>query len=341
VSAVGESVAVGVPDAAPVPVNVAVCGEPVALSATATEALRAPLAVGLNTTLIAHEEDAATDVQLFVCEKSPAFAPVIVTPLTVNAAVVLELETVMVCAVLEAPTVCEANVSAVGDSVAVGVPAAAPVPFNVTVCGDPVALSAIDSEAVRAPLAVGLNVTLIVHCAFAPTLPPQPLVSAKSPALAPVRVTPVTVMAVEPLFVRVTVCAALAVPIGSEANVNVVGATPSVKPAAAPVPLKPTVCVVGDALSVIVMVAVREPLAPGLNVTLIVQCEFAATLPAQLSVSVKSLPSAPEKAMLEIVSAVELLFVNVTACAVLAAPTVCDANVSIAGDTPATGTELF
>ena len=60
----------------------------------------------------------------------------------------------------------EAKVRLVGVSVTAGA-AAAPVPVRVTVCGEPVALSAIDSEAVKAPAAAGLNSTETVQVAAA------------------------------------------------------------------------------------------------------------------------------------------------------------------------------
>ena len=58
-------------------------------------------------------------------------------------------------------------------------------------------------EALRAPLAVGLNVTLIVQWAPAATLEPQLLVWVKSPALEPVTEIPVTLNAPLPVLVRV------------------------------------------------------------------------------------------------------------------------------------------
>jgi hypothetical protein len=70
----------------PLPISVAVCGAPVALSATEIVADRAPVAPGLNTTLIMHEDAAATlGVQLSVSVKSEAFVPANEMPLTVNA----------------------------------------------------------------------------------------------------------------------------------------------------------------------------------------------------------------------------------------------------------------
>jgi hypothetical protein len=52
----------------------------------------------------------------------------------------------------------------------------APVPDRGTICGLADALSEIDTEALRAPAAVGVNVTLIVQLPPAATLLPQVLV---------------------------------------------------------------------------------------------------------------------------------------------------------------------
>jgi len=78
VKVVGEIEATGPPEV-PVPVRVTDCGLPVALSETETAPVRVPAAVGLKVTLMVQLAPFACDVpQLFVCEKSPAFAPVIV-----------------------------------------------------------------------------------------------------------------------------------------------------------------------------------------------------------------------------------------------------------------------
>ncbi len=65
--------------------------------------------------------------------------------------------------------------------------AACPVPLKPTVCGEPVALSVIVIDAVRAPVAVGLNVTLIEQVPLTASDAPQLFVSAKSPAFVPPR----------------------------------------------------------------------------------------------------------------------------------------------------------
>lgn len=69
---------------------------------------------------------------------------------------------------------------------------------------------------------------------------------------------------------------------------------------AVPVPERLAAWVAGLALSVTVIVPLREPMAVGVNVTLIVHDELAARLEPQVLVWEKS----PLMAMLEIVSAV-------------------------------------
>jgi len=82
---------------------------------------------------------------------------------------------VTLCAVLVVPTFWLLNVRLVGKTLAA---AAAPVPVRLTVCGLPAALSEMLTDAVRVPVAVGVNVTLIVQLPPAATELPQVLVSA-------------------------------------------------------------------------------------------------------------------------------------------------------------------
>src|SRR5579863_2873146 len=62
----------------PVPVKLALCGLPLALSATETAPVRTPAAVGLKVTVIVQLAPAAIELpQLLVCAKSPlAVTPV-------------------------------------------------------------------------------------------------------------------------------------------------------------------------------------------------------------------------------------------------------------------------
>ena len=76
------------------------------------------------------------------------------------------------------------NDSDVGESVAEGV--LVPVPLRLAVCGLLLALSLTDSVALRLPVAVGVNVTLMVQRELPASEVPQLLVWAKSPLLVPV-----------------------------------------------------------------------------------------------------------------------------------------------------------
>ena len=89
--------------------------------------------------------------------------------------------------------------------------AAAPVPDRLTICGLGLALSAMFSEAVRAPDAVGLKITLIVQLAPAATVLPHVFVWEKSALLI---LMPVMASGTDPVFVNVTVWGWLAVPSG-------------------------------------------------------------------------------------------------------------------------------
>ena len=87
-----------------------------------------------------------------------------------------------------------------------------PVPVRVMVCGLPLALSVMLTEAVRVPAAAGVNVTLIVQLLFAATELPQVLVWLKSLAFVPVSEMLVMLKLAFPVFIRTTACAALVVP---------------------------------------------------------------------------------------------------------------------------------
>jgi hypothetical protein len=153
------------------------------LSLTDSVAFRVPLAVGENVTLIVQFAPAARDApQVVVLEKSPLLAPVIVMLEMLNDAPPV-LDSVTAWEELLVPICWPWKVSAEGDRPAPGV---VPVPVSPAVCGLPEALSLMESAALRAPAALGLNVTLMVQFFPAATLVPQPLVWEKSPLLVPV-----------------------------------------------------------------------------------------------------------------------------------------------------------
>ena len=91
--------------------------------------------------------------------------------------------------------------------------------------------------------------------------------------MVPVIAIEVIVSEVVPTFVSVTVFAALVTPIATVPKLKLAGESF----AAVPSPLSGTVCGLPAALSVTLRAALREPLAVGLNVTLIVQLAPAAS----------------------------------------------------------------
>jgi len=78
------------------------------------------------------------------------------------------------------------------------------VPERLTVCGLPLALSAILSEPVSVPAMEGVNITTIVHLAPAATEPPHVLLCSKSLELVPVIVRLVMFRVALPVLLRVT-----------------------------------------------------------------------------------------------------------------------------------------
>ena len=115
---------------------------------------------------------------------------------------------VIALAVLLVPTNWLPNASEVGDKVTAG---AVPVPVRAAVWGLLGALSVTVSVPDLAPVAAGLNVTLIAQLAPAAKLVPQLFVCEKSPLLVPVNVMLVSVNAAVPLLVSVIGLAALLV----------------------------------------------------------------------------------------------------------------------------------
>ena len=96
-------------------------------------------------------------------------------------------------------------------------------------------------------------------------------------------------------------------------------------------PITTIVSTDGEAESVTVTVADRVPTALGVNVTVNVQCAFAAKVEVQGVVPPGAAAKSPLPVMVGL-SAVERLLVRVIVCAALLVATVCAANVSDAGE---------
>ncbi len=156
---------------------------------------------------------------------------------------------------------------------------------------------------------------LTVQLADPARLAPQVLLAiAKSPAFVPESATLVMAMAVVPPLVSVTDWADAVVPTVVDAKVRLVGATVAFAALAEePVPERATVCGLFPAPSVNVSVAVREPVAVGLNVILTVQLADPARLAPQVLLAIAKSPAlVPDRATLAILIAVEPPFVSVT-----------------------------
>jgi hypothetical protein len=214
--------------------------------------------------------------------------------------------------------------------------AAVPVPLRVTLCGEPLALSATVSVAEYAEVEVGLNVTAIVQLAPAFSVVPQTVVSAKTLALVPPMTMLLILRAALPVFCRVMLCAALVVPesalkVSDEGLSETTGAEVTV-----PTPISVTACGEPVALSFTARVAVTLLVPDGMNVMEIMQLEPPFNVLPQLVVSAKPLP--PVMAILLMLSVAFPVLVSVAICAALGVPTV-EVKLSVPGvsDTAGTG----
>ncbi len=143
-----------------------------------------------------------------------------------------------------------------------------PVPKRLMLCGLSPALSFSVRDAVRDPPDVGMKVTLIVQFAPGKTVTPQVVADCeKSPLFVPVKNIELMFSVSLPLFVTVTVCAALVVATACVVKVSVVGDIVAVAPV--PNPNSVAVCGLPGASSAIETIAVLEPVRFGVNVTVI------------------------------------------------------------------------
>jgi len=197
---------------------------------------------------------------------------------------------------------------------------AAPVPVSGTLCGLPAALSETPTAALRAPAAVGVNVTFTVQNPFTTSGPEQLFVWPKSPALDPVMeiAGELKVSVAVPLLVTVKPCGVLAVSNGWEGKLSelALNCTPG-----APVPVPETVSDgVEAALSVIATFPLSTPKAVGVKSIVIVQMP-----PAAIGEVVVQFCCVTEKLLVtglnatdEIVSGAFPVFVRITFCEGLA-----------------------
>lgn len=148
-------------------------------------------------------------------------------------------------------------------------PGAVPVPLSVMVCIPPLASSLIVTTPARTPVPVGVNVTATVQVAPAARDVEFEQLELASRVKSPLAARPLMWSELLPVFVSVTVCAAAVVPTTVLPNVRLDGFSDT--PGAVPVPLSVRICVPPLALSVMVVMPVRTPLAEGAKVAAIVQ----------------------------------------------------------------------
>ena len=259
----------------PLPVSAIERGLPNAESVMLTEAIRVPVAVGLNVTLMMQLDVGPVPVgsvagsvpQVFVCAKSPACAPAMPIALIVSGPVPV-LVSVAVLTPLVVDTFWLPKSSAAGARLTMG---AVPLPLSGIVCGLPVAESAMDSVADFSSAGTfGLNVTLMVQLApGARVVTPPQVVAVKEGIFVPVIVIELIVSAPVPVFFNVTGLLGLVVPTNWSPKSSAVGARFAA--GAVPLPVSATVCGTLAAEWLIVIVATRVPVAVGLNFTVIVQ----------------------------------------------------------------------
>ena len=207
-----------------------------------------------------------------------------------------------------------------------------PVPVKVLVCGEPAALSATESAALKLPIAEGVKVMAIEQVAAAASASPQVLVPmAKSLALAPVSVMPEMLSVALPALVRVKVAGGLEVPLRV-----LKFTTPGVRAAcgaagAVPVQVRATdSCGSGEG-KLTPRFAVNAPVADGVQVMERVQLAPAARLTPQLLVWLNELVLAPKKPKLLIPCGTPPVLLRVAVCTGLVVPTVRLPKLRVAG----------
>lgn len=130
---------------------------------TETDPVRVPVVVGVNVTDMVQLLPLPASIVLHGVVPPATAAK---SPLAANESDVLAVPvflTVTIFAALVVPTVCAANVSLVGVTVTITVPAEAPVPERLTVCGEFEAESVTEIVPESDPVAVGAKVALTVQ----------------------------------------------------------------------------------------------------------------------------------------------------------------------------------
>ena len=313
--------------ATPVPLNLMVCGDPVALSVMVTAAVNAPPVVGAKCPWMVQFAPTARLVpHVFANTNEEALVPV-TAMLLMDKAAVPALVMVTDCELLEVPTVVAENTRLVADRFTGG---ASPVPLNAIVCGEPAALSAMVMAAFNAPAATGAKWPWMVQLTPTARLVPQVFANTNEEALVPVTAMLPMDNAAVPVLVIVTDCDPLAAPTLTEPNDKL--AADRVTGGVTPVPLNATLCGDPVALSATFRTAVSDPMAAGFNSTEMVQLSLTASVPPQVLADFRNeVASAPLKLVAPKVTIAALVFLSVTSCAAEATPSGVEPKVRLAG----------
>jgi len=226
----------------PVPLSVTVWGDPEALSAMLMlSAVVAPAVVGVNVTFIVQLDPGlrlVTPVQVPVGES--ANGPAGSEMAMFDSTAVPVFESVMVWMGLVLPS-WVVKLSVEGASSTSGTAAAVPLPNRLTLCGDPIALSATLRVTVGTlPVAVGVKVTAMVQLALAASVVTPVQVPVFDSANGPLGSVIAMLESVAfPVFARVNDCGALVTP---TVLVNVSEAGVSDTCGASPVPFSVASC---------------------------------------------------------------------------------------------------
>ena len=161
---------------------------------------------------------------------------------------------------------------------------ATPAPDKNTACGLPPPSLLTNSDVLSLAARDGLNVTLTVQLLPAPSVAPHVLAFEKSAAWAPRNAICHTLMGRLQTLVRVMVCGKLLVPTTWSGNISILGD----KSAAIPTPVRIMQCGLPGALSLMLTVDFRAPLADGENLTSISQLPPGAIGLVQLLIWTKS-----------------------------------------------------
>lgn len=279
----------------PVPVKAEDC-VPTA-SATESVATIAAAEVGVKTTVTVQLAPAASDVPqvLVEIEKELAFVPLRLMEV-IDSADVPALVNIKTCATLLVPTVTVPNASVAGVRAACGAVGVTPVQLSADATWGMGDGKFAASVAERTPVAVGVQVTLMVQLAPIASVAGHALVCANELGFVPKIEILLKVSAAVPVFESVSVCEELVVPTVVDGKVSVEGAsagcgTPVTVPASVAVWL-PAV-----ALSATVRVAAKLPTEVFTSPSVMLQVAPAASVVPQVLLCVKAVGFAPPSVM--------------------------------------------